>query len=190
MAPRLYSALDGLDPDEGLRQMRARQEEAARDRRLDAPIRVPALAFVGEMGTADVEGRWETEFGIARWVADDPGMFGDTASREFYLKLASDEQLQQSVRVLYRDFVAPRYRAVEQAFASVFGSCLRLARVEAKRMDYAYRDAPDMIYPHFRRFLADLSDRGRCTADALQSESHPTFSPTPASVTSSMKQSQ
>jgi parallel beta-helix repeat protein len=163
MASRLYFSVDGLDPDESLRQMRARhEEEAAPDRRLDAPIRVPALAFVGEMGTADVEGWWETDLGIARWVADDPGMVGDAVSREFFLKLASDEQLQESVRVLYRDFVAPRYRAVERAFASAFGSCLRLAPVEATGIGYGYRDAPDMIYPHIRRFLDDVNELERC----------------------------
>jgi parallel beta-helix repeat protein len=162
MAPRLYFSVDGLDPDEGMRQLRARQEEGARHRRLDAPIRVPALAFVGAMGTAEVEDRWETELGLARWVAAEPGMFGDQVSREFYLQLASDERLQESVRLLYQDFVAPRYRAVEHAFASVFGPCLRLAPVEARDIGYAYRDAPDLIYPHIRRFLDDVSDSERC----------------------------
>jgi pimeloyl-ACP methyl ester carboxylesterase/ketosteroid isomerase-like protein len=159
---RLFFSADGLDPDEALRQLRARQEEAGPYRRLDAPIRVPALAFVGAMGTADVEGRWETELARARWVADDPAMFGDSVSREFYLRLASDERLQESVRVLYRDFVAPRYRAVEETFASAFGSCLRLAPVEARGIGYGYRDAPDMIYPHIRRFLDDVNEFEGC----------------------------
>jgi imidazolonepropionase-like amidohydrolase/pimeloyl-ACP methyl ester carboxylesterase len=89
-------------------------------------------------------------------VADDPGMFPDSISREFYLKLASDEELQESVRILYRDFVAPRYRAVEHAFANAFGSGLTLAPVEATGIGYGYRDAPDMIYPHIRRFLDEV----------------------------------
>jgi pimeloyl-ACP methyl ester carboxylesterase len=160
MAPRLFFSADGLDPDEAMQRMRARQEEAAQHRRLDGPIRVPALAFVDASGTADVERRWETELGIARWVADDPGMFPDSASREFYRKLASDEELQESVRILYRDFVAPRYRAVEQAFANAFGSGLTLASVEATGIGYGYRDAPDMIYPHIRRFLDEVIERG------------------------------
>jgi pimeloyl-ACP methyl ester carboxylesterase len=166
MQSRLFFSADGLDPDEAIQRMRARQEEAKPYRRLDRPIRVPALAFVDASGTADVEGRWERELGIARWVADDPGMFPDSASREFYRKLASDEELQESVRILYRDFVAPRHRAVEQAFANAFASGLTLAPVEATGIGYGYRDAPDIIYPHIRRFLDEVIERE--TRDAGQ----------------------
>jgi hypothetical protein len=67
--------------------------------------------------------------------------------------------LQAQVRAVYRDLVAPAHRAAEERFRRAFGERLRVIPLEERAIGYGYREAPDLIEPHIRRFLDEVSDR-------------------------------
>jgi pimeloyl-ACP methyl ester carboxylesterase len=158
MAPRLFFIDDGLDPDEMFRRLR-RSWYAPRFLEHVAAIDVPALFLVGQTGSSGVEDRWHNDLQIARWVAANPTV-GDSLTRTFYARLLADDSLQAEVRAVYRDLVAPAHRAAEQRFRAAFGEQLREVRLGVPNVSgYAYRDEPDLIYPHIRRFLDEISGR-------------------------------
>ncbi|HUP19070.1 MAG TPA: serine hydrolase, partial [Gemmatimonadota bacterium] len=125
MVPRLAASWDGADPDEAMRLLRERWY-VAQHLRVDRAIDIPALVFLNE-GEASSEGdRWETDLQYARWVADGELAVPDSATRAYFLRLASDDAAQAEVRAVYRDLVAPAHHAANERFRRAFGDHLRL----------------------------------------------------------------
>jgi pimeloyl-ACP methyl ester carboxylesterase len=169
MVPRLFASLDGATPDEGVRALRERWY-AARYLRTDRRIEIPALVFTNEGETSDVEDRWQGDLRYARWVAAGELSVPDSATRAYFLRLASDEAAQADLRAVYRDLVAPAHRAAEERFRRAFGEQLRMVPVEGRAIGYGYREAPGLIDPHIRRFLEQVSARERRRSAGVGSE--------------------
>jgi parallel beta-helix repeat protein len=156
MVPRLIATLDGATPDEGVRALRERWY-AARYLRTDQRIDVPALVLMNERETSAVEDRWQGDVQYGHWVSAGELSVPDSATRAYFLRLASDEAAQADLRAVHRDLVAPAHRQANERFRRAFGQYLRLVPVESRAFGYGYREAPDVIEPHMRRFLEEVS---------------------------------
>ncbi|HUE77451.1 MAG TPA: DUF4440 domain-containing protein, partial [Longimicrobiales bacterium] len=154
MVPRLVASWDGADPDEAVRLLRERWYQAQH-----WAIDIPALVFLNEGEASSVEDRWETDLQYARWVAAGELAVPDSATRAYFLRLASDDAAQAEVRAVYRDLVAPAHHAANERFRRAFGDHLRLITLEERAIGYGYREAPELIEPHIRRFLEEVSER-------------------------------
>jgi parallel beta-helix repeat protein len=165
MAPRLFSAQDGEDPDEAMRKLRSRPRYEAGYLNTADSIDIPALMLVSETGEAEVADRWQRDLALARRVAADPLTAPDSLARAFYLRLAADGEMREDVRAVYRDLVAPAYETAETAFRQAFGKRLHIVQVTDRALVYGYRDAPDLIYPHIRDFLDEVSARERSRSE-------------------------
>lgn len=127
--------------------------------RVDMGIDIPALVLLNESEASSLEDRWEMDLQYARWVAAGELAVPDSATRAYFLRLARDEAAQAEVRGVYRDLVAPAHRAADERFRRAFGDHLRLIPLEERAIGYGYREAPELIEPHIRRFLDEVSDR-------------------------------
>jgi hypothetical protein len=156
MVPRLIASLDGATPDEGIRALRERWY-AARYLRTDRRIDVPALVFMNESETSGVEDRWQGDVQHARRVSAGELSVPDSATRAYFLRLASDDTAQAELRAVHRDLVTPAYRAANERFRRAFGEHLRLVSTESRAIGYGYRQAPELIEPHIRRFLEEVN---------------------------------
>jgi pimeloyl-ACP methyl ester carboxylesterase len=156
MVPRLLASLDGAAPDEGVRALRERWY-AARYLRADQRIEVPALVFTNESEASGVEDRWQGDVQYGRWVSSGELSVPDSATRAYFLRLASDEAAQEALQAVHRDLVAPAYRQASERFRRAFGEQLRTVPVEGRAIGYGYREAPEVIGPHMRRFLAEVA---------------------------------
>ncbi|HUF11555.1 MAG TPA: alpha/beta fold hydrolase [Longimicrobiales bacterium] len=151
---------------------------------VDSPtIHVPALAFAGRSGLIGYESfSWPLALtGSAlmsdfhaelppspisdhlRRLIDDPAYrdesiaaIDDTAARAFLARLVDDPDLQAEVWRYQQETVRPALIADQERFRRAFDR-LRLVRLDVSTIyGYEYRDAPDLIAPHIRRFLDDL----------------------------------
>jgi proline iminopeptidase len=155
MYDRAGAAELGRDPDE----VAPRREHWYEPRylRTGERIGVPTLIFMIEPETSRAEIEWEFRL-LTDMVANDPAVVSDPVSRAFYERLTSDAALQAQVQSYYETVFAPAWSAAEAAFFRAFDNA-RIVRLEGEnpRSYYQYRDAPDLIYPHIRRFLDELS---------------------------------
>jgi pimeloyl-ACP methyl ester carboxylesterase/ketosteroid isomerase-like protein len=126
-----------------------------------ASVGVPALLFVDE--ARSVEDGWEEIMGYARLasVPEAAPLFPDTLARQYFERLAADEEMQERGRSFWREVVEPVQRAAEEGFYRAFGGSLRTVAVESRAIGYGYRDAPDAISPHIRQFLHEVWRRER-----------------------------
>jgi hypothetical protein len=88
----------------------------------------------------------------------------DSVSRTFFERLAADDSMQAQVRTVWDTLFAPIMVETERRFLDGFGPNLHVARVDVPNVDgapvvtgYEYRDAPELVYPHIRRFLEGIT---------------------------------
>ncbi|HUE76347.1 MAG TPA: alpha/beta fold hydrolase [Longimicrobiales bacterium] len=163
-----------------------RPEFLKRDR---PPIALPALAFVARSGTRGGE-RWVSALSLVgspllgelyremppspwrdhleRLVAEEAyrlqelGQIADPAARAYLLRLAGDEALQAAVYRHHQEVIRPALLAGQEEFRRAFGDDLRLVRLHVPQVEgYEYRDAPELIEPHVRRFLEEVSQTAK-----------------------------
>jgi hypothetical protein len=156
MVLRLFASRDGADPDDAVRAVRERWY-SAEYLRTDRSIGVPALVFVDESGTPVEDGQVAGLLALGREVAGDPMSVPDPVARDYFVRLSSDPVAQDELRALYRDRVGPAFQGADDRFRRAFGEQLRMVQVEGRAIGYGYHDAPDLIEPHIRRFLEDVS---------------------------------
>jgi pimeloyl-ACP methyl ester carboxylesterase/ketosteroid isomerase-like protein len=155
MQDRFGASLFGLAPDDT--PWRDNYYEP-RYLRTGTLIAVPALTFVNEKGSRNVEDEWKTHLSFAQLLRRDPLMPADSLTRAYFQQLAVDTVLQQKVRAFYRDVLAPATLAAERALLRAFGARLRVVRLATtdEISGYEYRHAPELFYPHIRSFLDRL----------------------------------
>jgi len=84
----------------------------------------------------------------------------DPEARTLLLHLADDPGLQEEVWQYQQEVVAPALEEGQTRFREAFGDHLRIARLDVPILHgYEYRDAPDLVEPHLRRFLAELVEQ-------------------------------
>jgi CubicO group peptidase (beta-lactamase class C family)/D-aminopeptidase/pimeloyl-ACP methyl ester carboxylesterase len=151
------------------------------------PIEVPALAFAGRSGTIGHERFSEplalvgsplmADFFAAlppspfrdhfQRLIEDPAFrfeslraIEDPEARGFLLRLAEDPEMQAEVWRYQLEVAGPAVLAAQERFARAFGDPLRIVRLDLPVVyGYEYRDTPEMIEPHVRRFLEDVALR-------------------------------
>ena len=158
--------------------------------RRDRPtIRVPALAFVDRGGTGDGWGLSYAlaNVGSPRIadVVQDPGFtiqaaglrrlitdeafrneqldsITDSVARAYFHRLAEDDELQAEVQRYHEQVILPSVLASQQKFKRAFGDNLEVVQLDVPLVTgYAYRDSPEVIYPHIRLFLKTIRERKR-----------------------------
>lgn len=125
----------------------------------DAPtIDVPALTFLNLDGTRGLERSYYI-LQIAEMVDSGALPAPDSVSRKYFEQLAADDSMQARVRAVWDTLFAPVMLTTQRRFLNGFAS-LQVARVDVPVVNgapvvtgYEYRDAPELIYPHIRRFL-------------------------------------
>jgi pimeloyl-ACP methyl ester carboxylesterase len=86
----------------------------------------------------------------------------DEEARSYLLRLAADELLQAAVQDHQRQAIGPAEVAGQERFRRAFEDHLRLVRLHVPVVEgYEYRDAPERIESHIRRFLEEVGDSGR-----------------------------
>jgi pimeloyl-ACP methyl ester carboxylesterase len=151
------------------------------------PIEVPALAFAGRSGTIGHE-RFSEPLALVgsslmadflaalppspfrdhfQRLIEDPAFrseslrwIEDPEAREFLLRLADDPEMQAEVWRYQLEVAGPAVLAAQKRFARAFGDPLRIVRLDLPVVyGYEYRDSPEMIEPHIRRFLEEVRRR-------------------------------
>ena len=126
-------------------------------------IAVPALMFVTREGTRGIE-HFNAPLSVADAVAAQGGGFiPDSLAREYFERLACDEELKAEVRAAHEATFAPAVIADEEAFRRAFGDAQRAVPLDLPASGGApfvsgdeYRRAPDLIMPHIHNFLDQL----------------------------------
>lgn len=119
-------------------------------------IDVPTLDFVNREG-----GRLPAQYDyltstLALAASDD---WCDPVSKAYFAQLAQDETQLTAIRKELAE--AHDSKVYTEAFFRALGSNLRLVRLEAFGVTgYEYQRAPDLIYPHIRRFVDGLATGG------------------------------
>jgi pimeloyl-ACP methyl ester carboxylesterase len=129
-------------------------------------IDVPALSFVTEAAWPD--DMWDEILGLAGFAERSAALFPDPRIRAYFQQLATDEAMQEQGRVFWRDIVSPSLRAHRDAVERAFGDRLRLVPVEPRAIGYGYRDTPEVIAPHIRRFLDEVRAREEAITGAAK----------------------
>ncbi len=147
-------------------------------------IRVPALAFVDRGGTGDGWGlsyalanvgsprvayvvqdpRFTVEAAHLRQLITDKAFrneqleaIPDSVARAYFQRLAEDDELQAEVQRYHQQVILPSVLALQQEFKHAFGDNLEVVQLDVPLVTgYAYRDAPDVIYPQIRLFLKKI----------------------------------
>ena len=84
----------------------------------------------------------------------------DSAARQYFFRLAEDSALQAEIRRYHEEMILPALLAGQDQVRRAFGDKLRLVRLDIPQVvGYEYRDSPDVLYPHVRQFLEELSAR-------------------------------
>jgi parallel beta-helix repeat protein len=140
-----------------------------------ATIAVPALTFVNLDGTRGLE-RSYYPLEVAALVASGALAIPDSTARTYFERLAADEAMQAEVRAAWDGTFVPVFHANEQAFFRAFGDHLRVVRLDVPPMNgvpvvtgYEYRDAPELIAPHVRRFLDEVNSAELTRRDSVVS---------------------
>lgn len=130
-----------------------------------ATLAIPALTFVTLHGTRGMEHSYYP-LEIAALVGAGDLAIPDSISQTYFEQLAVDEAMQAEVRAAWDSVFAPAMLANERAFIRAFGDYLRVIRLDVPPMNgvpvvtgYEFRDAPELIEPHVRRFLDGLVAR-------------------------------
>jgi uncharacterized protein (TIGR02246 family) len=147
----------GLDPD----QRYPWRFYTPRYLRTGAAVDVPALWFIDESGPGQPADAWEQMLARVRWEVQQEQIPRDSVAHAWYQRLLADEEMQARGRAFWRDVVGPAAHANGEAFQRAFGDRLRRVPVARRAIGYGYRDAPELIEPHIRRFLEDLAARER-----------------------------
>jgi parallel beta-helix repeat protein len=140
-----------------------------------ATIAVPALTFVNLEGTRGLE-RSYYPLEVAELVASGGLAIPDSTARTYFERLAADEAMQAEVRAAWDGTFVPVFHANEQAFFRAFGDHLRVVRLDVPLMNgvpvvtgYEYRDAPELVEPHIRRFLEEVNSAELTRQDSVVS---------------------
>lgn len=81
----------------------------------------------------------------------------DSTARAFFYKLAEDAAMQQEVLDFQLQTVYPALIAAQERMKLAFGTNARLVKLNIPIViDYAYRDAPELILGHIKEFLNEL----------------------------------
>lgn len=83
----------------------------------------------------------------------------DSVAKEYFLRLATDDSLQVEVYRYHKNIILPAKIAAQKKFDQAFGDRdnLRVVRLDVSQViGYEYRDSPDLLYSHIRRFLDEL----------------------------------
>jgi len=116
-----------------------------------ARIGIPALSFVNPDGR-----RYPPDFDILSMILAGIDHIADPVAREYFAAMVQDEELRAGARELL-DKAEAMSDEFQQSFERAFGSSLRLVSLEVPAVSgYEYEQAPDLIYPHLRRFLETL----------------------------------
>jgi pimeloyl-ACP methyl ester carboxylesterase len=84
----------------------------------------------------------------------------DPEARAYFRRLAADDALQAEVYRHHEKVIRPAVRAGQEKFRRAFQD-LRLVRLDVSQViGYEYRDAPELIEPHVRRFLDEVGGGG------------------------------
>ena len=149
-------------------------------------IQVPALGFVDRGGTGDGWGlsyalanvgsprvaevvqdpKFTIEAAYLRRLITDKAFrnesldsISNSGARAYFHRLAGDDKLQSEVQRYHEQVILPSVLASQQEFKRAFGDNLKVVQLDVPLVTgYAYRDSPDVIYPHIRLFLKNLSD--------------------------------
>lgn len=142
------------------------EEQFYRPRYLDtdAPtIHVPTLTFLNRDGTRGLERSYYT-LQVAQVIASGAMPAPDSVSRTFFERWAANDSMQAQVRTVWDTLFAPIMLETERRFLDGFGPNLHVARVDVANINgaavvtgYEYRDAPELVYPHIRRFLEGIN---------------------------------
>ena len=155
----------------------------------DATISVPALTFVNPTGIRGVESWVMPLMDIgspraaddiaemessahpagphyARLLSDvtfrdeQLARIEDPEVREYFQRLAANDSLQAEVERFHDEHILPAELAGWTAFREAFGEHLRVVELDVPVVvGYEYRDAPELIEPHIRRFLEEVDAR-------------------------------
>jgi pimeloyl-ACP methyl ester carboxylesterase len=149
------------------------------------PVPVPTLAFAARSGLVGYE-PWNEALALVgsplmagllrglppspfadfmRRPSEDPAYRAETLvgiedaeARALLLRLADDPALQAEVWRYQQEVVAPALEDGQERFRQAFGDSLRVARLNVPVLHgYEYRDAPDLVEPHLRRFLESVA---------------------------------
>lgn len=81
----------------------------------------------------------------------------DSSARAFFYKLAEDKAMQQEVLDFQLKTVYPALIAAQERMKKAYGDKLHLVRLDSPIViDYAYRDAPELILENIKDFLSQL----------------------------------
>jgi pimeloyl-ACP methyl ester carboxylesterase len=91
----------------------------------------------------------------------------DPEVRTFFERLAADEDLQAQVQRFHEESGIPAEIAHWEAFRRGMGENLRSMQLDLPLLTgYEYHDAPELIVPHIRDFLDDVSARERSRSES------------------------
>ena len=124
-----------------------------------ARLTVPALTFVNQDGKTRGLEHFNVLLLTAQQVArEGSGFIPDSLARAYFERLAVDSGLQTQVRTLWADLVPPKTAADAAVFNRAFGDHLQTVRLNVPFVTgYEYSTAPDLLYPHIRLFLEQVS---------------------------------
>jgi len=125
-----------------------------------------ALAMVGSPRVADVvqDPKFTVQAAhLQRLITDKAfrneslDLIPDSVAREYFHRLAEEDELQAEVQRYHEQVILPAVLASQQKFKHAFGDNLEVVRLDVPLVTgYAYRDAPDLIYPQIRLFLEKI----------------------------------
>lgn len=123
-------------------------------------IAIPALAFVTSDEPSYREGTQPPPIAFAQAAAQGEFTIEDSLAQAYFERLAVDEELQERVWAFHREVFIPTMQGQERAFRRAFGDHLRLVRLDRPEVSgYEYIAEPELIEPHVRKFLDEVSDR-------------------------------
>jgi pimeloyl-ACP methyl ester carboxylesterase len=195
---RAFEMFRRASPGAGAAAERERARKTYRPEHLHADrptIPVPALAFVARSGTManergigalalvgsplmdDVRNQMPqspVRDHLERLASDESyrtrqlEQIEDPEAREYFLRLAADPELQETMYRYHEDVVLPALRAAQERFRRAFADDLRLIRLDVDQVaGYEYRDSPELLEAHVRRFLTDLEPVGEGPQDTI-----------------------
>lgn len=115
---------------------------------------MPALSLANTEGT-----RYPEDFSFLGFLLQHSatGEWCDPVAKEYFSALAADTARADELRARLADFDPEGHR---EAFERVFGERMTIVRLEVPAVSgYEYDEAPNLIYPHIRRFLRELNEK-------------------------------
>lgn len=81
----------------------------------------------------------------------------DSIAREYFINLAADSVLQKKVYQFHMEKIYPSVIKVQDRMLNAFGDHMHVVKLEVPQIvGYEYRDTPDLIIDHVKKFLQEL----------------------------------